>query len=80
MLDDQSSLYSIDTKRDEEQLSNKLKKLVDILNDNYEKNPHLKTIIFVKDRSVAVYLKKMLTGSRLADSYRSLDEGYIDAD
>jgi ERCC4-related helicase len=34
------------------------------MNANYEKNPHLKTIIFVKDRSVAVYLKKMLTGCK----------------
>ena len=36
----------------------------------------MKTIIFVKDRSVAVYLKKILSGSGDNDSkeYKDLDE------
>lgn len=32
------------------------------MNASYEKNPKLRSIIFVKDRSVAVYLKKLLVG------------------
>ena len=36
----------------------------------------MKTIIFVKDRSVAVYLKKILSGSAVNESreYKALDE------
>ena len=33
-----------------------------MLNTSYEENNNIKTIIFVKDRSVAVYLKKLLAG------------------
>ena len=33
-----------------------------MLNKSYAENPDVKTIIFVKDRSVAVYLKKLLGG------------------
>ena len=33
-----------------------------MLNASYAENPRVKTIIFVKDRSVAVYLKKLLAG------------------
>jgi sensor histidine kinase regulating citrate/malate metabolism len=47
-----------------ESISKKLQKLVQILNESYEKDPKLKTIIFVKDRSVAVYLKKLLFGNQ----------------
>jgi hypothetical protein len=50
-------------------VSNKIIKLIDILRDSYEKDPNVKTIIFVKDRSVAVYLKKLLTGSMDDDAY-----------
>lgn len=45
-------------------VSKKLQKLVSILNESYKKDPKLKTIIFVKDRSVAVYLRKLLHGNR----------------
>jgi len=45
-------------------VSNKLQKLVSILKESYDKDKKLKTIIFVKDRSVAVYLRKLLHGNR----------------
>ena len=49
-------------------ISNKVGKLVEILVTSYEKSlsdrSFLKTIIFVKDRSVAVYLKKILAGTQ----------------
>ncbi len=49
---------------------------MDILNKSYNDNPNVKTIIFVKDRSVAVYLKKILSGSGHNESkeYQDLDE------
>ena len=43
-------------------MSDKIRELIKILNSSYEKNDSIKTIIFVKDRSVAVYLKKLLAG------------------
>ena len=36
--------------------------LIRMLENSYEENNDVKTIIFVKDRSVAVYLKKLLSG------------------
>ena len=49
--------------------------MVDILNKSFDKDPNVKTIIFVKDRSVAVYLKKILSGSGHNESkeYQELD-------
>jgi len=44
-------------------VSDKVRILIQILNESIEKNPNAKTIIFVKDRSVACYLKKILVGS-----------------
>lgn len=41
-------------------VSGKVDKLVDLLYAEYENNKKLKAIIFVKDRSVATYLKKIL--------------------
>ena len=48
---------------DETGISNKIRKLSEILRDSYKKDKNLKTIIFVKDRSVAVYLQKILSGN-----------------
>jgi len=48
---------------DETGISNKIRKLTEILKDSYRDNCNLKTIIFVKDRSVAVYLQKILSGN-----------------
>ncbi len=44
-------------------VSDKVRILLKILNDSLKANPKAKTIIFVKDRSVACYLKKILVGS-----------------
>lgn len=41
-------------------VSGKVYELVNILERQYEMNPNIKAIIFVKDRSVATYLKKIL--------------------
>ena len=41
-------------------LSDKVKVLVKMLEKSHTENNDVKTIIFVKDRSVAVYLKKLL--------------------
>lgn len=41
-------------------VSDKVYELVNILEIEYQKNTKLKAIIFVKDRSVATYLKKIL--------------------
>lgn len=55
-------------KDEEGLLSDKVQKLITILHDSYDRlegtngTNNLKTIIFVKDRSVAVYLKKILSG------------------
>ena len=59
-----------------ENISNKVNALVEILNKSLQDDPKLKTIIFVKDRSVAVYLKKILSGSGHNESkeYKDLDE------
>ena len=59
-----------------ENISNKVNALVEILNKSFAEDPHVKTIIFVKDRSVAVYLKKILSGSGHNESkeYKDLDE------
>ena len=35
------------------------------MHDSYKQNSKLKTIIFVKDRSVAFYLQKMLSGNKI---------------
>jgi len=35
------------------------------MKESYEKNSKLKTIIFVKDRSVAFYLQKLLSGNKI---------------
>jgi len=43
--------------------SDKVSVLIRMLNAAIETDPSVKTIIFVKDRSVAVYLKKLLGGS-----------------
>lgn len=43
-------------------LSDKVKVLVKMLEKSHTDNNDVKTIIFVKDRSVAVYLKKLLHG------------------
>lgn len=42
------------------EVSGKVLQLVNILETEYENNSKLKAIIFVKDRSVATYLKKIL--------------------
>jgi hypothetical protein len=42
------------------EISGKVAKLIRILSKEYENNNKLKAIIFVKDRSVATYLKKIL--------------------
>jgi hypothetical protein len=51
-------------------ISDKVRVLIKILNESYEKNDKTKTIIFVKDRSVAFYLKKILRGSCLGQESR----------
>lgn len=38
-----------------------------MLERSHDANPDVKTIIFVKDRSVAVYLKKLLAGEERKD-------------
>ena len=48
-------------------VSDKINKLIEILNNSHAQDPHIKTIIFVKDRSVAVYLKKLLAGDKNAN-------------
>ena len=60
----------------QQNISNKVNALVEILNKSLHDDPNVKTIIFVKDRSVAVYLKKILSGSGHNDSkeYKDLDE------
>jgi ERCC4-related helicase len=63
---------------DETQISQKIQKLVSILKESYLKDPKLKSIIFVKDRSVAVYLKKLLTGDTSKKNYECL--GLLDRD
>ncbi len=42
------------------EVSGKVSELVRIMETEYERNPKLKAIVFVKDRSVATYLKKIL--------------------
>lgn len=42
-----------------------------MLISSYEQNNNVKTIIFVKDRSVAVYLKKILMGTEDRESGKS---------
>lgn len=42
------------------EVSGKVSQLISILSSEYDLNPRLKAIIFVKDRSVATYLKKIL--------------------
>ena len=41
-------------------VSDKVKVLIDMLKKTHTEKADAKTIIFVKDRSVAVYLKKLL--------------------
>lgn len=60
-----------DLDRNSFQVSDKVRQLIKMLNKSYDANHNVKTIIFVKDRSVAVYLKKLLAGeeqSRDSDS------------
>jgi len=45
---------------DRNEVSGKVSELVRILESEEEGNPKLKAIVFVKDRSVATYLKKIL--------------------
>ena len=45
---------------DRNEVSGKVSQLVRILESEQAKNPKLKAIVFVKDRSVATYLKKIL--------------------
>jgi hypothetical protein len=47
-------------KHDMKEVSGKVSQLISILSSEYDVNPRLKAIIFVKDRSVATYLKKIL--------------------
>ena len=42
------------------EVSGKVAELVRIMEQEYSTNPKLKAIVFVKDRSVATYLKKIL--------------------
>lgn len=42
------------------EVSGKVTELVNIIETEYSKNEKLKAIVFVKDRSVATYLKKIL--------------------
>lgn len=42
------------------EISGKVRQLVKILEREQVSNPKLKAIVFVKDRSVATYLKKIL--------------------
>ena len=74
-------------------LSDKVKVLVKMLEKSHTENNDVKTIIFVKDRSVAVYLKKLLQGeddgsssssSQFGDSnedpsapHRSIDTNFL---
>jgi hypothetical protein len=51
------------SKYKQKDISDKVRILIQILNDSIDKNPRAKTIIFVKDRSVACYLKKILVGT-----------------
>ena len=53
------------------QVSDKIRTLIKMLNKSYDENPNVKTIIFVKDRSVAVYLKKLLAGDDDLDNSSS---------
>lgn len=48
--------------RDAFMVSDKITVLIDMLNESHAAKNDVKTIIFVKDRSVAVYLKKLLQG------------------
>lgn len=58
------------------QVSDKIRTLIKMLNKSYAENPNVKTIIFVKDRSVAVYLKKLLAGDDdLDNNSRQADGG-----
>ena len=59
---DDSESHNLILDSDEFQVSDKIRELIKILNNSWEKNNNIKTIIFVKDRSVAVYLKKLLAG------------------
>ena len=73
---------SLDSKsqlQEENPISNKVAKLVEILQEAYEANPNLKSIIFVKDRSVAVYLKKVLSGSFSQDQKNILNQDSADS-
>jgi hypothetical protein len=45
---------------DRNEVSGKVSQLVRILENEQANNPKLKAIVFVKDRSVATYLKKIL--------------------
>lgn len=64
---------------EESLLSDKIEKLIEILKSSYDEfeqqngQNFMKTIIFVKDRSVAVYLKKILSGE-----YRESDRKWFD--
>jgi len=46
------------------------------MKESYEKNSKLKTIIFVKDRSVAFYLQKLLSGNKINQVTQDLNENY----
>jgi hypothetical protein len=71
-------------KDQERLLSDKVQKLINILHDSYEQREgvngtnNLKTIIFVKDRSVAVYLKKILSGEIRDIDPKSKFKAYLD--
>ena len=57
--------------KDAFQISDKVKVLIDMLCKSHRERSDCKTIIFVKDRSVAVYLKKLLSGDSANDSQDS---------
>ena len=58
--DDGDSAAAWLDKEDRNEVSGKVSQLVRIVESEQAKNPKLKAIVFVKDRSVATYLKQIL--------------------
>ena len=58
--------------------NNKIEKLVEILEESIRDNKNLKTIIFVRDRSVAVYLQRLLAGDKEVGKSDKICEGLLD--
>ena len=63
----------------ENSISDKIKVLIEMLNNSHQAKTDVKTIIFVKDRSVAVYLKRLLSGNDKKSGDSSfLGQGLLD--